>query len=68
LDDSHNSISIVVGPAEISAETASRHQMEKLQESAYVAQKQLDTVRLMTGFFAKKQEDQDMSLVARGIF
>jgi len=62
LDDSHNYFSIVVRPAEISAETA-RHQMEKLQESANVAKKQLDMVALMTEFFTKEQEDQDMSLV-----
>jgi len=63
LNDSHNYFSIVVRPAEISAETA-RHQMEKLLESANVAQKELDTVALMTEFFAKEQEDQNMSLVA----
>ena len=62
LNDSHNYFSIVVRPAEISAETA-RHQMEKLQESANVAKKQLDVVALMTEFFAKEQEEQDTSLV-----
>jgi hypothetical protein len=62
LDDSHNYFSIVVRPAEISAETA-RHQMEKLQESANSAQKQLDGVTLMTEFVAKEQEEREMSLV-----
>jgi hypothetical protein len=62
LDDSHNYFSILVRPAEILAETA-RHQMEKLQESANSAQKQLDGVTLMTEFVAKEQEEREMSLV-----